>query len=203
MITSLEGTLVSKSPTEIVVRVNGVGYGVNIPLSTFEAIGEVKSTVSLFTHLHVREDALQLYGFASEAERDAFRMLISVSGIGPKMAQGILSGISVSELRSRIAEGNSGALTTIPGIGRKLAERLVVELRDKVTRLGPAAEPIPSAAGDQARVRSEALLALTSLGYSRLAAEKALRGAILETGGRDATIEQLIKAALRQTAPTQ
>ncbi len=202
MITSLHGTLTSKAPTEIVVVVNGVGYGVSIPLSTFEALGDLNSTVSLFTHLHVREDALQLYGFASEAERDTFRMLISVTGIGPKMAQGILSGIPVTDLRNRIAEGNTSALTAIPGIGRKLADRLVVELRDKVAKLETAATALPAASQGQSHIRAEALLALTSLGYTRVAAEKALRAAIHATNGRDATVEELIKAALRQTVQT-
>ncbi len=201
MITSLLGTLVSKTPTEAVLLVNGIGYSVSIPLSTFEVLGEVNSTLSLHTYLHVREDALQLYGFATEAERDAFRLLISVSGIGPKMAQGILSGISVADLRSRIAEGNTAALTTIPGIGRKLAERLVVELRDRLPRLETASSLLPPGTADQTRIRSEALLALTSLGYTRAAAEKALRAALQETNG--VSVEELIKAALRQTAKAQ
>ncbi len=201
MITSLRGTLASKTPTEAVLLVNGIGYSVSIPLSTFEVLGEVNSTLSLHTYLHVREDALQLYGFATEAERDAFRLLISVSGIGPKMAQGILSGISVADLRSRIAEGNTAALTTIPGIGRKLAERLVVELRDRLPRLESGPSLLPPGTADQTRIRSEALLALTSLGYTRAAAEKALRAALQETNG--VSVEELIKAALRQTAKAQ
>ncbi len=201
MITSLRGTLASKTPTEAVLLVNGIGYSLSIPLSTFEALGELNSAISLHTYLHVREDALQLYGFATEPERDAFRLLISVSGIGPKMAQTILSGISVADLRSRITEGNAAALTTIPGIGRKLAERLVVELRDRLQRLESGPSLLPPATADQTRIRSEALLALTSLGYTRAAAEKALRAALQETNG--VSVEELIKAALRQTAKAQ
>ena len=201
MITSLHGTLARKTPTEITVLVDGVGYGVNIPLSTYETIGEVNSTVTLHTYLHVREDALQLYGFATEGERDTFRLLISVSGIGPKMAQGILSGISVADLKTRIADGNPVALTAIPGIGRKLAERLVVELRDRMPKAGGGTSPLPPANAEQTRARSEALLALTSLGYTRTSAEKALRAAIQETNGRDVTVEELIKAALRTPTP--
>lgn len=200
MISSLRGRLQFKSPTEIVLDVNGVGYGLSIPLSTYEAIGELHAEVSVLTHLHVREDALQLFGFATEAERELFRLLISVSGIGPRMAQGILSGMAVRDFRMHVAGGNLAALTAIPGIGRKLAERLVVELRDRVNR--PETGPPSTAPGDrQAAVRTEALLALTSLGYSRQSAEKALRSAILQTDGTKPTVEQLIKAALRMVTP--
>jgi Holliday junction DNA helicase RuvA len=134
MISTLQGTLLSKTPTELVIDVGGVGYGVQIPLSTFEATGDVGSTVKLHTHLHVREDVLQLYGFASVQERTVFRMLVSVSGVGPRMAQGILSGSSVSEFKSHITQGDFSALTAIPGVGKKMAERLIVELREKVER---------------------------------------------------------------------
>ena len=197
MITSLHGTLIHKSPTEVVVNVNGVGYGVNIPLSTYESLGGVNTQISLYTYLHVREDVLQLYGFATEGERDLFRLLISVTGIGPKMAQGILSGIPVHDLKAHISQGNLGALTTIPGVGRKLAERLVVELREKIQKLESGATMLASASNQQTHVRSEALLALTSLGYNRTTTEKALRAAIEETNGQDTTVEALIKAALR------
>ncbi len=197
MIASLRGILVRKSPTEIVVDVQGVGYMIHIPLSTFEAIGEVNSSVSLFTFLHVREDSLQLYGFMSEEELETFRLLISVAGIGPKMAQGILSGIPVTDLKGHIASGNSGALTSVPGIGRKLAERLVVELREKIGKLESLPGLPAGSSESQRHARSEALLALTSLGYARTVAEKALRAAIHETNGTDASVEALIKAALR------
>ncbi len=197
MITSLRGTLIRKSPTEIVVDVQGVGYGVNIPLSTFEALGDVNTPVSLFTYLHVREDALQLYGFASEEERNLFRVLISVTGIGPKMAQGILSGISGGDLRNAILQGNFSTLTAIPGVGRKLAERLVLELRDKIGKV-PAGSSLLAASTDaQSQVRSEALLALTSLGYNRATAERAIKTAIKDDTAVEASVEKLIKAALR------
>jgi holliday junction DNA helicase RuvA len=197
MIASLRGVLQRKSPTEIVLDVGGVGYGLSIPLSTFEQLGDPGSETSLFTHLHVREDALQLFGFATESERDAFRMLISVTGIGPRMAQSILSGISVADLREHLVKGNLPALTAVPGIGRKLAERLVLELREKVTRISPEAAGLPSMADPRERVRVEALLALTSLGYSRPSAEKALRAALLEADGGSLSVEQLIKSTLR------
>jgi len=198
MISTLQGTLVSKSPTEVVIDVGGVGYGLHIPLSTYEATGGVGSNVKLYTHLHVREDALQLYGFASEQERAVFRLLVSVNGVGPRMAQGILSRSSVSEFKNHIAQGNLSALTAIPGVGRKTAERLVVELREKVVRLEPETSLQAGAADPQSQTRSEALLALISLGYTRSVAERALRGAIQESGS--SSVEALIKAALRNAA---
>jgi holliday junction DNA helicase RuvA len=199
MIGSLKGTLLAKLPTEVVLDVHGIGFQVNIPLSTFEVLGEINSTVLLLTHLHVREDALHLYGFATDDERMMFRLLISVTGIGPKMAQGILSGIPVRDLRMHLVTGNSGALTTIPGVGRKLAERLIVELREKLGKLeGPTFTP--GATDPESRARAEALLALTSLGYNRLLAEKALRSALQELGDLTPNVENLIKVALRQIA---
>jgi Holliday junction DNA helicase RuvA len=187
MINSLRGILVRKSPTEVVIDVQGVGYGLSIPLSTFEVLGDLNTPVSLFTFLHVREDALQLFGFASEEERQLFKVLISVSGIGPKMAQSILSGISGPELRNAILQGNFGVLTAIPGVGRKLAERLVLEL------LSASAETQPA-------IRTEALLALTSLGYNRVTAERAIAAAIKDDGSAETSVEKLIKAALRHAA---
>ena len=194
MIAFLRGRLADKNPARIVVDVQGVGYAVSIPLSTFEHLPEVGSTVTLLTHLQVREDAFQLYGFGSENERAFFRHLISVNGIGPRIAQSILSGISVSDLREQIIQGNVGALTAIPGIGKKTAERLVLELREKVVRLESAATPTSRPAED---IRTQALLALTSLGYSRPVAEKALRNVFNESPGVALTIEELIKKALR------
>ena len=202
MITSLRGQLVLKTPTEVVVEVGGVGYGVHIPLSTYEAIGEPPAEVQLLTYLHVREDALVLFGFATSAEREMFRLLIAVNGIGPRMAQGILSGIPADDLRGHIASGNLGALTSIPGIGRKIAERLVIELREKLSRLSSLLPVSSSTSSGNAAVREEALLALTSLGYSKSAAERALRGALQELGESDPPVERLLKAALRNATTT-
>jgi holliday junction DNA helicase RuvA len=197
MIASLSGILKGKSPTEVLIDVGGIGYAVSIPLSTYSTLGNLNSSVHLLTLLHVREDAMQLYGFATEAERQLFKLLISITGIGPKIAQGILSGISVSELRQHITGGNIAALTSIPGIGRKTAERLVVELRDKIGKteaaLGTAVVP-----GDKnAETRNEALLALLSLGYNRIAAEKAIRLALSDGDGSGLGVEDLIKKALK------
>lgn len=196
MITLLRGTLLAKAPTEATVDVGGVGYGVQIPVSTFEALGATNAAVTLHTYLHVREDALVLYGFATEEERDTFRLLISVNGIGPKMAQGILSGIGVRDLKECIAHGNIGMLTTVPGVGRKTGERLVIELRDRIGRIDQDIRPSTGAGDEQGRIRAEALLALTSLGYTRQVAEKAIRAA-LQDSGAPPTIEGLIKSALR------
>jgi Holliday junction DNA helicase RuvA len=200
MITSLRGVLISKSPTEVVVEVGGIGYGVHIPLSTFEAIGDPPAEVHLLTHLHVREDAIMLFGFASLQEREMFRMLIGVNGIGPRMAQGILSGIPAEELRQYIAGGNLAALTAIPGVGRKIAERLVIELREKISRLGAGLPQPPSGAHVDTAVREEAMLALASLGYNKSTAERALRTALQELAGGELTVEHLLKTALRHAS---
>lgn len=199
MIAQLTGRLVRRSPTELVIDVNGVGYSVNISLSTFGSFQHSDGAVTILTYLHVREDALQLFGFATETERELFRLLISVSGIGPKMAQGILSGLNPAELRDAIAAGNLAALTSISGVGTKTAERIVLELRNRLGRT-EAAEPgvVPTSA--QLRTRSEALVALMSLGFTRQSAEKALQSVALETNHQNFTVEELIKRALHHAA---
>jgi holliday junction DNA helicase RuvA len=199
MIASLTGVLKSKSPTEILIDVNGVGYAVTIPLSTYEKLGEVESKVTLLTHLHIREDAMQLFGFASPDERFFFKLLITVNGIGPKIAQGILSGITVADLKQHIAQENIPALTAIPGVGRKTAERLIIELRDKIGKIEAASLGAQSTSGDEGDLRQEALMALTSLGYNRPIAEKALRQVLAETKGEKLSLQDLIKRALRST----
>jgi Holliday junction DNA helicase RuvA len=197
MIASLSGILKIKSPTEVLIDVNGIGYAVIIPFSTYEKLGEVNSPATLLTHLHVREDALQLFGFATEEERFLFKLLISVNGIGPKIAQGILSGISVSDLKAHITKENVAALTAIPGVGRKTAERLIIELRDKIGKLEQVPRVPTTARDQQAEMRLEALLALTSLGYNRPSAEKAIRQVLNESADADLSLQDLIKRALR------
>jgi Holliday junction DNA helicase RuvA len=198
MISYLFGKLVHKTPTELVIDVNGVGYQVNIPLSTFEQLENADGEIKILTYLHVREDLMQLYGFATEAERELFRLLISVSGVGPKMAQGILSGLSTPELRQAILDGNLAALTSISGVGRKTAERLVIELRDKLAKTD-VAESVPIPSSKQLKVRAEAVVALMSLGHSRQSAEKALLAVMKETTEKELSVEELIKRALRHT----
>lgn len=200
MIASLSGILKIKTPTEVLIEVQGVGYAVSIPLSTFEKLGDTGSATTLLTYFHVREDALQLFGFATKEERFLFKLLISVSGIGPKIAQGILSGISAAELRHHIARENITALTAIPGVGKKTAERLIIELRDKIGKLELTTPSTATLSNQQEDTRQEALLALTSLGYNRQIAEKALRQVLTETNGTSLPLQELIKKALRYTS---
>lgn len=199
MISYLKGKIVHKSPTEVVIDVNGVGYAVTIPLSTFEKLRQVNGEATILTYMHVREDILQLYGFATEPERELFKLLISVSGIGPKMAQGILSGMSAFELKEAVVQGDLAALTSISGIGRKTAERIVVELRDKLGRV-EASDSATMTTSQQLKMRSEAVVALISLGHSRANAEHALREALNGGVNKDLPVEELIRLALRHTA---
>ena len=199
MIASLTGILKYKNPTEILIDVHGVGYTVSIPLSTYEKLGDVGSSISLLTYFHVREDAMQLFGFFSDEERRLFKLLISESGIGPKIAQSILSGINIEELKSHLISGNIIALTAIPGVGKKTAERLILELRDKVGKATIDAEPISALGMASAAIRAEALQALTSLGYNLQIAEKSIRLVLKETEGSIISLEELVKRALRHT----
>ena len=199
MIATLTGILKFKSPTEILVEVHGIGYTISIPLSTYEKLGDLGSSVSLLTHFHVREDAMLLFGFSTEEERRLFKLLISVSGIGPKIAQSTLSGMNVEELKSHIVGGNVNALMAIPGVGRKTAERLIVELRDKAGKTLAESEPISVIGMATAAMRIEALQALTSLGYNQQIAEKAIRLVMKEAEGSTISLEELIKRALRHT----
>jgi Holliday junction DNA helicase RuvA len=199
MIASLTGTLKFKSPTEILIDVQGVGYNVSIPLSTYEKIGDIGSSISLLTHFHVREDGMQLFGFITNEERRLFKLLISVSGIGPKIAQGILSGMNVDELKSHLISGNVNALTAIPGVGKKTAERLILELRDKAGKSITETDPTSASGMTTAIVRIEALQALTSLGYNQQIAEKSIRLVLKDAGDTSISVEELIKQALRHT----
>lgn len=199
MISRLKGTIVSRASSEVTIDVNGVGYQVSVPFSTSEVLGTVRGEAVLLTYLHVREDALQLYGFATEAERETFRLLLSVNGIGPKLALGILSGIRVAELRTAIAAANALLLSSIPGVGRKTAERLIMELRGKVTDAESASYMTPSSSG-QLKIRSEAIVALMSLGHHRASAEKAVRSAVIEAPGAEYSLEELVRKALAHTS---
>jgi Holliday junction DNA helicase RuvA len=167
---------------------------------TYEKLGDVGSTATVLTHMHVREDAVQLFGFFSEEERRLFRLLISVSGIGPRIAQGILSGIRTDELKQHLQSGNTNALTTIPGVGKKTAERLVVELRDKVIKSFGEDELTAGTVKSGESIRIQALQALISLGYNQQTAEKAIRLVSKEAEIVTFSLEELIKRALRYTA---
>ncbi|MFA6467812.1 MAG: Holliday junction branch migration protein RuvA [Bacteroidota bacterium] len=199
MISYIKGMLTKKSPTEVILDVVGIGYSINITLSTYEQLPELNTEVQLLTHHHIREDAHLLYGFMSEIEREMFRMLIGVSGIGPKMAQTILSGIRPDELAHMITQGAISSLIAIPGIGKKTAERLVLELKDKVIKM-EGSEKIIDLPYSGASIRTEALTALLSLGLSREKAEQSLRGILNEVNGKTISVEELIKRALQYTS---
>lgn len=198
MIAHLSGKLVYKTPTKAVIDVGGVGYSLAISLPTYEQLPESGTETKLLTHLYMREDRLQLYGFSDEREREIFELLIGVSGIGPNSAQTILSGMSVGDLHESILHDRIDSLTAIKGIGRKTAERIVVELRDKVRietlrdDLDPAQE---TKAGDNAV--EEAVLALMTLGISPAAARKAVNKAVRKDGEKQ-SVQQLIKQALQE-----
>ena len=202
MIAHLSGTLLAKHATSVIVEVGGVGYEVTIPVTTFYDLGEPNTPVRLRIYTHVREEALQLFGFRTERERELFTLLISVSGIGPKSAVAMLSGMSADEIVTAIRTNNYARLTSIPGVGRKTAERLVIELRDKMAALSsPALEEEIAAGGATAAqsedaLREDTLAALTQLGFPKPAAEKAINGAMQEGG--DLSVETLLRRSLRQ-----
>jgi len=204
MIAHLSGTLLSKQATTVIVDVSGVGYEVNIPLSTFYDLEDLGSTVQLRIYTHVREDAIQLYGFKTARERELFLKVISVTGIGPKLGITLLSGMSADEMIASIRTNNLARLTLIPGVGRKTAERLILELREKVADLSSAqleeelgAKP---GAGEPTEdtVRADALSALLNLGYQRSGAEKAIDAALGEGG--DVTVESILRRGLKKLA---
>lgn len=193
MIGHLTGKIISKKPTQIIIDVNGVGYLVNITLTTFDRLSNESDKVSLHTYLNVREDTLDLYGFLSLSEKEMFELLISINGVGPKLAQGILSGIQIDELKEALRSGNLSRIVAIPGVGKKTGERLIIELREKVDKVSDemGGTGLPSASFS---VKGDAVAALTGLGYNQKSAERIIRG-ILETQP-DLSIEDLIKEAL-------
>jgi Holliday junction DNA helicase RuvA len=197
VIAHLRGRLLEKQPNRIIIDAQGVGYDVSVPLSTFYGLGEPGSEISLRIHTHVREDALLLYGFATRLEQDLFERLISVGGIGPKVALAVLSGIEPLELIRAIERDDEARLTSIPGVGRKTSQRIVVELRDRLPSvLEPAAAT--HAGADRTGLRDDVLSALTNLGYHRPLAEKAIDTALKAVPGGD--FEGTLRQALRELA---
>jgi len=196
MISQIRGRLANKAPGEIIIDCNGVGYGIRVPLSTFYELPEVDAEVLLEIYTHVREDALLLYGFLTHKEKELFCLLIGVSGVGPKLAINVLSGISAGDLERALCEGDLIGLTRIPGIGRKTAERMLVELKDKVT--APAGAQVGGLALKQGVVK-DALSALINLGYTRSIAEEAVRDASRQHGD-ELSLEELLKESLRLLA---
>jgi Holliday junction DNA helicase RuvA len=201
MITFLHGKLVEMLPTQVTVDVHGVGYEVLIPLSSFDKLPQPGQEIRLLTHLAVREDAHTLYGFMSAAEREMFRLLINtVSGIGPKIALNILSGISVAAFRGAVANGDVKALSQISGVGKKTAERIVVELKDKIGAAGAwEASSAQRALSPEDQRVNDAVLALMALGFKQIEAHDSVRKAQASIGAQ-ATVEELVRACLKKAA---
>ncbi|MBP1726154.1 MAG: Holliday junction helicase subunit RuvA [Deltaproteobacteria bacterium] len=200
MIAHLRGSLQSKSPRYLILDVNGVGYEVTVPLTTFYELPDLGNTVSFHIHTHVRENALQLYGFRSPQEKELFVRLMGVNGIGPRLAINILSGISAGELVATVRQEDVARLTVIPGVGRKTAERIIVELRDKLAGLDiPGESDLPARQQKGTAVLDDALSALLNLGYRRAVAQRAIDQAckILQ---RNITVENLLQECLRSLA---
>lgn len=193
----LDGKLAVKGPTQVVVDVGGIGFELAIPLSTYKNLPSPGEPVRLLTHFHVREDAQQFFGFLTEEERDLFRLLLTVSGIGPKIALTVLSGIGIRELKEAIANEREDVLTAVSGVGRKTAERIIVELREKVIldeKLRKEKEPLP---GDMSsEVFEDGVSALAQLGYKRQDAAQAIRKVITRRGA-SVSVEELVKESLK------
>ena len=195
MIAFLRGRVLDKQPNRITVDVQGVGYEVHVPLSTYYDVGEEGGEIALRVHTHVREESIQLYGFLTTLEQQLFERLIGISGIGPKLAIAVLSGIDSAELVGAVQRGDVVRLTSVPGIGRKTAERIVLELKDRLASLViPAGAVAAASPGD--RLRADLLSALQNLGYHRPLAEKAVDAAL--KGAHDATFETALRGALRE-----
>jgi Holliday junction DNA helicase RuvA len=201
MIAHLRGSILEKHPNRIVIDVNGVGYDVFVPLSTFYGLGEPGAAIALRIHTHVREDAFLLYGFATLLEQELFERLIGVSGIGAKVALAVLSGIEPQELIRAIEHGDLARLTAIPGVGKKTSERIVLELKDRLPRAPVTAVAAGAAAPAAPALRDDVVSALVNLGYHRPLAEKAAEAAITTIGSSsDAGFERLLRQALREVA---
>lgn len=198
MIALISGKIAGKHISNVVIDVQGVGYRVFIPLTTFYELPETGQQITLYVHTSVKEDAINLYGFYTTQERDIFQLLISVNGIGPKMGMNILSGIPTQELLQAICDGNVGKLTRIPGVGKKMAERLVLELKEKVAKQMMTEEAPGVAAQNRVddMIAEDVLSALVNLGYKNNVAKDALDKAIRQSGGEMA-MDQLLKTALK------
>jgi Holliday junction DNA helicase RuvA len=195
MIAFLRGRVLDKQPNKITVDVQGVGYEVHVPLSTYYDVGEEGAEIALRVHTHVREESLQLFGFLTALEQQLFERLIAISGIGPKLAIAVLSGIDSAELVGAVQRGDVARLTSVPGIGRKTAERIVLELKDRLATLVVPAGAV-AAASPADRLRADLLSALQNLGYHRPLAEKAIDAAL--KGAGDGTFETALRGALRE-----
>jgi Holliday junction DNA helicase RuvA len=197
VIAFLRGSIVDKQPNRLIVDVQGVGYEVHVPLSTFYEAGDPGADITLRVHTHVREDALQLYGFLTPLEQQVFERLIGISGIGPKLAIAVLSGIDPRELVGAVQRGDVARLTAIPGIGRKTAERIVLELRDRLKQIDAdaGAAPGPTAATAADRLHDDLVSALVNLGYHRPQAEKSVESVLASDSG--VAFDQALRRALK------
>ena len=198
MIAHLRGRLLEKHPNRVIVDVQGVGYDLHVPLSTFYEMAEPGGEIALRVHTHVREDALVLYGFGTMLELQLFERLIGVSGIGPKLALAVLSGIEPNELVAAIRQSNVPRLTGIPGVGKKTAERIGLELKDKMAAFLPSEAAMSPAAAASETLRTDLLSALVNLGYHRPLAERALDAALKAVP--EGPFERTLKFALRELA---
>ncbi len=198
MIAQLRGTLISRVTTEIVIDCGGVGYAVLVSVNTSSRLPQAGEQLTILTLLITREDSMTLYGFHNEAERHAFKLLTNIGGIGPKTALAILSSVTVEELQSYVLANNLIALQKLPGIGKKTAERMIIELRDKVGKLEVDSSG-QTPAMLQTLAQQEALAALVSLGYNKLIAERAIKKVVAEEKNGDLSVEYIIKKALRYT----
>jgi len=198
MISCLNGVLLEKQPTRIIVSVNGVGYEVFIPLSTYSTLPDCDQGISVLTHLSVREDAWNLYGFASEEEREMFRLLISISGIGPKVGLTVLSGIGIDNFKRAIAERDLARITSIQGVGKKTAERMIIELKDKIKIT------VTDESGDDNSMSvladdgmQDSVNALIALGYKKAQAEGAIKKVLKARGDKNTSVEDIIRLSLQ------
>lgn len=196
MIVHLHGELVEKDVGSVVVECGGVGYGAQIPLSTFDRLPAEGADVRLFTHLAVREDGQTLFAFATRQERDVFELITTVSGVGPKLALSVLSGLTVGDLQLAISQGDSKRIATVKGIGKKTAERIVVELRDKINPIEALANSTAASAAGQSAVLRDAMLALTALGFSDEVARAKVQ-AVLAEDPKVSDTETIVKLALK------
>jgi holliday junction DNA helicase RuvA len=200
MIASLTGRLASKLPGGVVIDVQGVGYDVLIPLSTYYRLPDTEQAISLFIHTHVREDAIQLFGFLTIREKEAFLMLLTVSGIGPKLALNVISTLSVDDLSAAIRDDDHKVLASVPGIGKKSAGRLTLELKDKVEKLSPAIDMRHTKTVEPGgRLMDDALSALVNLGYRAADVKDVVKHVLAERNG-ETQLQDLIRAALKELA---
>jgi Holliday junction DNA helicase RuvA len=197
MIAFLRGRLLEKHPNRLILDVNGVGYDVNVPLSTFYDVGEAGAAVALHVHTRVREDAIALYGFLTRLELQIFDLLIGINGVGPKLALAVLSGIESGDLVRAVRTGDVARLTAIPGVGKKTAERVLLEMRDRLPK-ALTLEPVSNADAAASGTRDDLISALVNLGYHRPLAEKAVETVLKQQP--DAAFETALREALRAIA---